>query len=79
MLGKFAAILGPVLMGSVGLTVRRVLMPTSPTSEQVIHVGQLASRCGIASIALLFIVGAFLFSLVDEEKGKAEARRLSDI
>jgi len=77
--GKFAAILGPVLMGSVGLMVRWVLMPTSPTPEQVIHVGQLASRCGIASIALLFIVGAILFSLVDEEKGKAEAVRLSEV
>ena len=77
--GKFAAILGPVLMGSVGLMVRWVLMPTSPTPEQVIHVGQLASPCGIASIALLFIVGAILFSLVDEEKGKAEAVRLSEV
>ena len=79
MLGKFAAILGPVLMGSVGLMVRWVLMPTSPTPEQVIHVGQLASRSGIASIALLFIVGAILFSLVDEERGKAEAIRLSEV
>ena len=77
MLGKFAAILGPVLMGGVGLAVRRVLMPVSPTPEQVIHVGQLASRCGIASIALLFIIGGILFSLVDEEKGKADAVRLS--
>jgi UMF1 family MFS transporter len=79
MMGKFAVILGPVLMGSVGLMVRWVLMPTAPTPEQVIHVGQLASRYGIASIALLFIIGAILFSLVDEEKGKAERARLSEV
>jgi UMF1 family MFS transporter len=79
MMGKFAVILGPVLMGSVGLVVRWVLMPTAPTPEQVTHVGQLASRCGIASIALLFIIGAILFSLVDEEKGKAERARLSEV
>jgi UMF1 family MFS transporter len=79
MMGKFATILGPVLMGSVGLMVRWVLMPTSPTPEQMTHVGQLASRSGIASIAILFIIGAILFSLVDEEKGKSEMARLSEV
>jgi UMF1 family MFS transporter len=73
MLGKFAAILGPVLMGVVGLIARRILMPLSPTPEQIVHVGQLASRWGIASIILLFIVGAILFFFVDEEKGRMEA------
>ena len=73
MLGKFAAILGPVLMGVVGLIARRILMPPSPTPEQIVHVGQLASRWGIASIILLFIVGAILFFFVDEEKGRMEA------
>jgi hypothetical protein len=43
------------------------------------HVGQLASRSGIASIAILFIIGAILFSLVDEEKGKSEMARLSEV
>lgn len=73
MLGKFAVILGPVLMGLVGLTARRILMPPSPTPEQVIAVGQLASRWGIASILILFIVGAILFYFVDEEKGREQA------
>ena len=77
MLGKFAAILGPVLMGVVGLIARRMLMPPSPTPEQFVQIGQLASRCGIASILLLFIVGAILFYFVDEEKGRAEALFLS--
>ncbi|MDI6688130.1 MAG: MFS transporter [Desulfobacterales bacterium] len=72
MLGKFAAIFGPALMGFVGLTARRVLMPLSPTPDQIISVGQLASRWSIASILILFVAGAILFYFVDEEKGKRE-------
>lgn len=79
MVGKFGTILGPVLMGIVGLIARRVLMPPSPTPEQIIHVGQLGSRCGIASISFLFIIGAILFFFVDEEKGRIEAAYLSEI
>ena len=79
MVGKFGTILGPVLMGIVGLIARRVLIPPSPTPEQIEHVGQLASRCGIASISLLFIIGAILFFFVDEEKGRIEAAYLSEI
>jgi len=78
MLGKFAAILGPVLMGIVGLLVRRLLMPPAPTPEQIIHVGQIASRWGIGSILLLFITGTILFYFVDEEKGRAEITVLSE-
>jgi len=77
MLGKFATILGPILMGTVGLVARRILMPPSPTPEQIEHVGQLASRWGIGSISLLFIIGAILFFFVDEEKGKREVAYLS--
>jgi UMF1 family MFS transporter len=77
MLGKFATILGPVLMGVVGLAARRILMPPSPTPEQITHAGQLASRWGIASISLLFVIGAILFFFVNEEKGKIEAAYLS--
>jgi UMF1 family MFS transporter len=79
MVGKFATILGPVLMGIVGLIARRILMPPFPSPEQIIHVGQLASRWGITSISLLFIIGAFLFFFVDEEKGRIEAIYLSEI
>lgn len=79
MVGKFATILGPVLMGIVGLIARRVLMPPSPTPEQIVHVGQLASRWGISSISLLFIIGAILFFFVDEEKGRIEAAYLSEV
>jgi len=76
MLGKFAAILGPVLMGLVGLIAKRILMPPSPTPEQAIAVGQLASRWGIASILILFVIGALLFYFVDEEKGREQAAML---
>jgi MFS transporter, UMF1 family len=76
MLGKFATILGPVLIGFSGLAVRHLLMPPSPTPEQVVHITRLASRWGIASIILLFAVGALLLFFVDEEKGKQEAMRL---
>lgn len=65
MLGKFAAILGPIIMGSVGLLVR--------------HAGysaNIASRTGIASISILFIAGAILLYFVDEEKGRGEVKFL---
>jgi UMF1 family MFS transporter len=78
MLGKFAAIMGPVLMGIVGLMVKRMLMPPSPTPEQVTAVGQLASRWGIGSLLILFIVGAVLFYFVDEEKGREQVDYLSN-
>jgi len=78
MLGKFAAILGPLLIGVVGLVVRRILMPASPTPDQIEQVGILASRIGIGSILILFISGAILFYFVDEEKGKAELAVLAE-
>ncbi len=78
MLGKFAAILGPILIGVVGLLVRRLLMPPDPTLEQIVYAGQTASRWGIGSILLLFITGAVLFHFVDEDKGRAEIAILSE-
>ena len=78
MLGKFAAIIGPALMGIVGLIVRRMLMPPSPTTEQLISIGQIASRWSIGSISILFIVGVVLFYFVDEEKGKEQAKYLAE-
>ena len=77
MLGKFAVIIGPALMGVVGLIARRMLMPPSPTPEQITAVGQLAARWGIASILILFLLGGILFYFVDEEKGKQQAALLA--
>jgi UMF1 family MFS transporter len=66
MLGKFASVVGPALMGGVGLLVRGVLMPDAPTPEQLIRVGQTAARWGIASILVLFVAGAVLLYFVKE-------------
>jgi MFS transporter, UMF1 family len=49
MIGKFAAIIGPVLIGSVGLFLRSI------GTESM-----LASRLGISSISILFIIGGIL-------------------
>jgi UMF1 family MFS transporter len=65
------------LMGVVGLSIKKIMMPASPTSEQITAVGQLASRCSIASILILFLIGGVLLYFVDEDKGRAEAAYLS--
>jgi UMF1 family MFS transporter len=78
MLGKFATIIGPSLMGLVGLTVKRSLLPPAPSAADLAHYGQVASRWSIGSVALLFLIGGILFYFVDEKQGRAEAARLSD-
>jgi len=55
MMGKFAAVLGPLMMGWVAIITQ------SP-------------RLSILSVLLLFIAGAVLLALVDEEKGRLQAR-----
>jgi MFS transporter, UMF1 family len=57
MVGKFAAILGPMLIGLTGLAVRRFLMPPFPTADIMISVGRTATRWGIVSVIVLFIIG----------------------
>jgi len=76
MLGKFAAILGPALMGMVGLVAKRLLMPPHASVAQIEQVERLATRWGMASVLILFIAGAVLFYLVDEREGRKEAARL---
>ncbi len=66
MLGRFAAIVGPALMGGVGLMVRKILMPADPTASQILLVGRLASRWSIASILVLFVLGGTLLYFVNE-------------
>ncbi len=65
MLTKFAAILGPQLVGWVGIFVK------------YLGYGHIASRVGIVSLSLLLLTGAILFYFVDEEKGRKEAEYLS--
>jgi len=75
MLGKFAAILGPALVGLVGLAAKWRLMLPQPSPEQIAAVEQAASRWSIGSLLLLFLVGGTLLHFVDEEKGRREIRR----
>ncbi|MGD9212320.1 MAG: MFS transporter [Desulfobacteraceae bacterium] len=79
MLGKFAAIMGPALMAIVGIGTKYFLLPTAPSQQELAAVTNLASRVGIASILLLFVVGAICLFFVDEEKGKEEANYLSTL
>jgi UMF1 family MFS transporter len=77
MLGKFATIIGPALMGAVGLIAKRLLMPPSPTTAELVHISQQASRWSIGSVAILFLVGGLLFYFVDEKQGRTEAAFLA--
>jgi UMF1 family MFS transporter len=61
MLGKFAVILGPLFIGATGLIARRLLLPLSPTPEEIVSVGQAAARWGMSSVLILFIAGAVIF------------------
>ncbi len=55
MMGKFAAVLGPLMMGWVAVITQN-------------------PRISILSVLLLFIAGAVLLALVDEEKGRQQVR-----
>ncbi|MCP4745995.1 MAG: MFS transporter [Desulfobacteraceae bacterium] len=68
MLGKFAAIIGPTLMAITGLAAKRILMPPEPSAEQIRQISLTASRTGIVSVLLLFIIGGVLFYFAKEEK-----------
>lgn len=61
MVGKSAAIFGPLLMGGTGLLV-----------QSLGYGSNFATRLSIISVALLFIVGGTLFYFVDEQKAKGE-------
>ena len=69
MVGKFAAIIGPALMGLVAISVRKVLMPPTPNSSQIQQVSEIATRISIGSVLLLFLLGGVLLSFVKGEKG----------
>jgi len=75
MLGKFASIIGPALMGAVGLLVRQSLMPEAPSVEQMARIGQIASRTGILSLLVLFAAGAILLWRVKDETAMPPAHQ----
>jgi len=62
MVGKFAAVLGPAMVGAVALLVRSMGFSS-----------QVASRASIAFLALFFIVGGALFALVKPAQSSAES------
>ena len=74
LLGKFAAILGPALVGLVGLGLRSWLLAPGAPPERVEAAQRLAARGSIGSVVLLFVVGAALFHFVDEKRGARQAR-----
>ncbi len=74
MLGKFAAIMGPALVGLVGLGLRHWLLAPGASPQQVEAAQRLAARGSIGSVVLLFVAGAVLFHFVDEHKGARQAR-----
>tara|TARA_B100001094_G_scaffold331096_1_gene398334 strand:+ start:507 stop:1793 length:1287 start_codon:yes stop_codon:yes gene_type:complete len=65
MLGKFAAVVGPLLMGTVTLLL-----------NDIIGDEQQAARFGLLSVGILFILGAYVFSKVDIAEGEAIAKKL---
>jgi len=65
MLGKFAAVFGPVLMGSV------TLLLSNMVDDEI-----RAARFGLLSIIILFILGGYVFSKVDIEEGESMAKNL---
>ena len=65
MLGKFAAIIGPVMVGATAVLSRS--LGAGP---------ELAPRLSIASIMILFLAGGALLVFVDEKQGMQEAEFL---
>ena len=65
MLGKFAAVFGPVLMGTVTLLLSNVV------NDEI-----KAARFGLLSIIILFILGGYVFSKVDIKQGEFIAKNL---
>ena len=65
MWGKFAAVFGPLLMGSVTVLINNAI------ADQ-----ELAARIGFQSIIILLLLGAYVFSKVDLAEGEAMAKKL---
>jgi UMF1 family MFS transporter len=61
MIGKFAAVIGPFLIGTTGLVLRSLGAGA-----------ETATRLGITSVAILFVGGGTLLWFVDEETAREE-------
>ena len=71
MMGKFAAIIGPAMMGGVALAARNLLRAYGPADMAPQAVSQLASRISISSVVLLFVIGGVLFYLANRSNRQA--------
>jgi UMF1 family MFS transporter len=76
MLGKFAAIIGPALMGATGLAIRRWLAAGVADGARLTAIGHQAARLSILSVLVLFLVGGVLFFFVDEKRAQAQLAAL---
>ncbi len=73
MMGKFAVIIGPAMMGGVGLAARRLLHDLGPPDLMPETAAQLAARISLASVVSLFVSDGLLFYFAN----RARARQLS--
>ena len=67
----------PMLSGPGAISTVIVLTGQIATPAQMMAVGHLASRAGIASLLILFVIGGVLLYFVDEEHGKREVSKLT--
>jgi UMF1 family MFS transporter len=68
MLGKFAVVLGPIMMGGLKLLARDMGFS-----------GETATRLSISAIAILIVAGGVLLTMVNEEKGKRELEEAGEL
>ncbi len=71
MMGKFAVIIGPAMMGGVALAARNLLLSFGPGDMAPEAVAQLAARISMSSVVLLFVIGGALFYLANRSNPKA--------
>jgi len=74
MWGKFAAIIGPLLMAGVTTLSLRYIKATSATGIVTDGDHTFSARIGFLSLLILFILGAYVFSKVDVEEGERIAK-----
>ena len=74
MWGKFAAIIGPLLMAGVTTLSLRYIEATSATGMVTDADHTFSARIGFLSLLILFILGAYVFSKVDVEEGERIAK-----
>jgi UMF1 family MFS transporter len=71
MMGKFAAIIGPAMMGLVVLTARRLLEDFGSPDLSATAAAHLATRISMASVVLLFVIGGGLFFMANRARGRS--------